>query len=239
MIAAIASYIGAVIAYGGAAAAVAFALFRFLGQKWIENKFASRLETYKHQQQRELEQLRFQINSSFDRLTKLYQHEFQVLPDAWALLINAFVEMKMFVSSIQSYPDVNNMNPTQFVEFVDASPFATWQKEELKRVPQLDRNKHYQDYVFGHSLINTSKASDECHIFLRKNGIFIERTIKEQFQVIDQLIRDAIVTRRGIQEFGGAKEWEQVDVLGKKGDALLDQLENAVQARLWTHDPKE
>jgi len=61
MIAAIASYIGAVIAYGGAAAGVAFAVFRFLGQKWIDGKFAERLEVYKHQQQRELEQLKFQI----------------------------------------------------------------------------------------------------------------------------------------------------------------------------------
>ena len=52
--------------------------------QWLDSKFAERLEAYKHQQQRELEQLRFQINALFDRVTKLHQREFQVLPDAYA-----------------------------------------------------------------------------------------------------------------------------------------------------------
>jgi hypothetical protein len=68
---AIASDIGAIIAYGGVAAGVAFALFRFLGQKWIDGKFAEKLEAYKHAQNKEIEDIRFKINLIFSRLVKL------------------------------------------------------------------------------------------------------------------------------------------------------------------------
>jgi hypothetical protein len=80
----------AAVGGGGGCAAVAYLAFKFLATKWLENKFAERLEAYKHQQQKELEQLKFQINASFDRLTKLHQHEFQVLPDAWGVLVRSF-----------------------------------------------------------------------------------------------------------------------------------------------------
>jgi len=171
-------------------------------------------------------------------LTKLHQHEFQVLPDAWGLLINAFVETKAFVSSFQTYPDLVKMNPAQFAEFVEACPLAAWQKEELKHAPEHGKQKYYQDHVFWHSRNCTVKASNECHTFLRKNGIFIERAIKEQFQTIDQLMRQAITMREAIQR-DGVQEWEKIEAFSTKGDALLDKLEDAVQGRLWTHDHKD
>jgi protein-S-isoprenylcysteine O-methyltransferase Ste14 len=42
---------GTVIAVGGGAAAIAFALFRIFGEKWLSAKFNERLEAYKHAQQ--------------------------------------------------------------------------------------------------------------------------------------------------------------------------------------------
>lgn len=227
----------AAVGVGGGCAAVAYLAFKFLAAKWLENKFAERLEAYKHQQQKELEQLKFQINASFDRLTKLHQHEFQVLPDAWGVLVNAFVEAKAFVASLQSYPDLETMKPAHLAEFVEACPLAPWQKEELKATPQDRKNKYYQESIFWYSSSNASKASNECHIFLRKNGVFIERAIKEQFQAIDQLIREALVTRQGIQIYR-VQEWGKIEAFTAQGDALLDKLEDAVQSRLWTHDSK-
>ena len=35
--------IGEVVIYGGGSAAIAYGIFRFLGQKWLENKFAQNL----------------------------------------------------------------------------------------------------------------------------------------------------------------------------------------------------
>lgn len=42
-------FVGKLLAYGGAGALAAYGVFKFLGEKWIENKFAERLEQFKHE----------------------------------------------------------------------------------------------------------------------------------------------------------------------------------------------
>jgi hypothetical protein len=197
------------IGVGGGGIAIGYFLFKSLATKWLDGKFAERLEAYKHQQQKELEQLRFQINALFDRLTKLHQREFQVLPEAWALLFDAFLEMNAFVSSLQAYPDLDKMKPAQFTEFVEACPFATWEKDELKSLSSGNKTKYYQDHIFWHQSRTASKASNDCHTFLRKNGIFIEKALKEKFEAIDLLVREVITLRKGIQQYGVQGQWEK------------------------------
>src|SRR4051812_28368721 len=72
---------------GGGAAGLIFGPFRYLADKWLTSKFDQRLKQFKHAQQVEMENLRFKINSLFDRTTKLHQREFEVVPAAWALLV--------------------------------------------------------------------------------------------------------------------------------------------------------
>jgi hypothetical protein len=53
--------------FGGGAAVIAaiagfsYWLFKLFSEKWLSAKFHERLENYKHQQQKELEELRFKI----------------------------------------------------------------------------------------------------------------------------------------------------------------------------------
>jgi hypothetical protein len=46
-------------------------MFRLFATKWIESRFAARLEVFKHQQNQEIEHLRFRINTMMDRNVKL------------------------------------------------------------------------------------------------------------------------------------------------------------------------
>jgi hypothetical protein len=85
-----------IVVAGGGAAALILGPFRYLADKWLTSKFNQRLEQFKHAQQVEMENLRFKIDSLFDRTTKLHQREFEVVPAAWALL----VECKNQVSGV-------------------------------------------------------------------------------------------------------------------------------------------
>lgn len=79
---AILKFIGNAVAIGGSAAAFAYAIFVWLGKKWLEERFARRLEDYKHKQNQELEHYRYQINALFNRITKIHEKEIEVLPTA-------------------------------------------------------------------------------------------------------------------------------------------------------------
>ena len=72
------------------AAGAAYLLFRHLGDNWLAGKFNERLEAFKHAQQQQLEQLRLRINTTFDRTVKLHANEFEVLPELWGRLNEAF-----------------------------------------------------------------------------------------------------------------------------------------------------
>ena len=61
------------------AAAAAYAAFQFLGKPWLDARFAERLEKFKHDQNQEIERLRYRINDFvMDRTTQPHQHEFEV-----------------------------------------------------------------------------------------------------------------------------------------------------------------
>src|SRR6266850_6530058 len=105
--------IGAIVIGAGAVGAFAWWLFRLFSEKWLNAKFEERLAAYKHEQQKELEHLKFSINAQMDRATKLHQKEFEALPEAWARLMRAHGLTMSVVSRFQSTPDLNAMKPAQ------------------------------------------------------------------------------------------------------------------------------
>ena len=70
------------IAYGGGAVAIAYVVFIFLGKNVVENWFSKRMEAYKNAQAQELEEFKYKINALFNRVTKIHEKEFEVLPKA-------------------------------------------------------------------------------------------------------------------------------------------------------------
>jgi hypothetical protein len=52
---------GVIAVAGGGLVAIAYGIFKFLGDKWLNAKFEERLTAYKHEQQKELEELRSKL----------------------------------------------------------------------------------------------------------------------------------------------------------------------------------
>jgi hypothetical protein len=158
--------IGGLIMAGGGGAAIAFALFKVFGEKWLNAKFEERLAEYKHAQQKEIEQLTFRINALMDRTTKLHQHEFDVLPEPWSRLNDAFGQTTAFVSSLQSYPDLNRMTDDHLNGFLKNTPLGDWEKAEL--IAETDRTQYFIKRIFWHRLSDAREACREHHAFLKK-----------------------------------------------------------------------
>src|SRR5271154_6132179 len=91
-----ANLITQLITVAGGGAIIGFALFQWLGKKWLETRFAKNLELFKHEQSQEIERLRYRINALMDRTTKLHQHEFEVIPEVWDKLGTAMSGVMSF-----------------------------------------------------------------------------------------------------------------------------------------------
>ncbi len=209
--------------------------FKLFGEKWLSNTFAKRLEAFRHDQQKELEHLRFEINKLFDRTTKLHQREFDVLPKAWSLLVTSYNAVLGITSPLQIYPDIDRMSAPQLDEFLSNSPLEGWRKEELKNAG--DKNRYYQDVIFWNRLNSVRKEARKSAFFLRRRGIFVTPALKEKFSMVEGLIWDALSEYElNKNEAVSPKRFADQQKLRKEGELLMKQLEKEVQARLWNSE---
>jgi hypothetical protein len=223
-------YIVQLVVYAGGAVGLAYGAFHLFGVKWLESKFAERLATFKHAQAKEIEEVRFRISSIFDRLTKLHQKEFEVLPEAWARLYRAFWKASSLLAFVVSRPDLNRMNEAHRNEFLQSSELMEWQKEEVRKAS--DKNKCYEECIKWHELADTKDASIKCHEYLQTNGIFLEQEMKDSFSRLDDLIWKAIKERELILRHGpGSGRSEPMNFKGE-AEPLMKELEVNVRRRL-------
>jgi hypothetical protein len=218
---------------GSLAATAAYGAFRFLGKKWLDARFAERLERFKHDQNQEIERLRYRINALMDRTTKLHQHEFEVLPEVWGKMSIAFAASTTFTSRMTSYPDLNTMSAGQYAEFLDSSDLLPWQKDELRTTG--DRNAHYQEIIFWHRLDRVTSLHSDFHNYFISKGIFIQPELKEKIRTLSNIMYDAFNERRLDQEHPmiGEGRFAKGDLFHREGPSQLQAIEKDVQARLW------
>jgi hypothetical protein len=228
--------IGAIFGYGilgiGTVSTVTYALFKLFSEKWLTAKFDERLASYKHQQQKELEELRFKISGLLDRTTKLYQREFEVLPEAWGKLVITHGNVQGLVAAFQQYPDLNRMSSEQLEEFVDKSALQQWQKDELRKTS--DKTEYYQSASRWTRYWEVRELFRDYFTHQRKNGIFIRNEIKDGFKAVSDLIHAALIEYEfELQNGNGFRQWDARTKFSKESDNLLDLLEKVVQQRLW------
>ena len=95
-----------------------------------------------------MENLRFKISTLFDRTTKLHQREFEVVPTAWALLVECKNQVSAFITAYQQYPNLDRMTGPQLDEFLEDSFLTKWQRDEIKAATK--KTDYYIDAVFFH-----------------------------------------------------------------------------------------
>jgi len=214
-------------------AGAAFALFKIFADQWLSSKFNRQLEAYKHAQQKELERLRLGINTQLDRVTKLHQQEFEILPTLWTKLTEAHGKTAALASPFQSYPDLNRMTPAHLEEFLSKSELENWQKDKL--LEETDRTTAYQKEIFWHRLYSVNKSLAEFHNYFIANGIFIQSELKSQLSAMSNVLHEVIIEQEVEHQYPNPRpgRFEKSGKLRTEGAELLKNIESAVYARLW------
>lgn len=225
------AFIVKVFAYGGGVVALAYAVFIFLGKKWIESKFDERFAIFKHAQEQELERYRQQVNILLSRVTKIHEKEIEVLPELWHKLQNALGNVASLTSPLQLYPDFQFMNQDTFDEFLKKSRLSENDKIVLTNSP--DRNAFYQKTIFWYNLLEAQSSVQEFRSFMVYNRIFLSKDLKVEFEKIDEVLSRALATRETGER---ARDYNMISeaykVLGQEAETIVERIENLVQERL-------
>jgi hypothetical protein len=229
------AFLGFIGLVGTVVGGIAYTLFQRFGEKWLDAKFERKLVDHRHEQQKELEQVRLKINTLFDRTIKLHQREFEVLPKVWAKLNHAYWEACALVAPTQRYPDLSRMAKEQFEEFVATCKLDKWGKEQLLGKSELHRNDFYIERVYWPRLHNVKDLAHDAHIYILENGIFLHSQIKEQFSALSDMVWEALVENESNRRDGSGmhQNRDKQDALMQKGEQLLRELESEVHERIW------
>jgi hypothetical protein len=226
----------AVLALGavGGVGGIVWWIFRTISERWLNAKFAERLENLKHEQHKELAELKFAIDAQMDRTTKLHQLEFERLPKAWRLLMNTFGITRDLTSRGQSTPDLNGMSDVQREDFIvngmAGKELAEWQRQKIRNA--ADKTAEFRNQWEPFRIGLARQASAKFYKYFRANSIFIRESIKAKFDEVDQLLLAA----RSEHEMNfqhGSREFKSIDKLAKDGETMIKGLETEVQKRLW------
>lgn len=186
-------HIWEILLSGGSGATVAIFLFKHYGQKWIESKFEKQLEEARHEHAKELQQLRNKLDSELNRMTKVLEKEFTVLPEAWGLLDEASAIVSYTVSLGRMIPNFDKMNQNQFEEYLKNCPFSESQKEDFRN--STNKHEFYNNLIFFYEQKDAKKAVRKFHIFIKKNSIFLRPSLKKSFLEIDDKMWSSLITR--------------------------------------------
>ena len=212
------------------------ARYKLVGERWISSRFNEKLEAFKHTQQQELEHLKFQINASMDRATKLHQREFETLPNSWAKFTKAYHSVLAFVSPVQSYTDVNRMNQHELNEHLAHTAFSQSDKDLVRAECDPKRREHiYRDLMYRYRCSEVQSICVEHNVDLDANGIFMLPEMESKFKNLSMLVWDALSEHKmNYQHELIPRERNKYEALDKQGPGLINELKDAVRERLWS-----
>jgi hypothetical protein len=224
--------LGGVGLTSAAIVATAYALFKWLGQKWLEAKFSEDLERFKHEKQRELESLRAELSSKITRANFLNQKEFEVLPLLFEKMCQADGAVRGFTSPLQFHADVERLRPAELEELLTSQKFAEFEKEDVRS--SSAKVETYRNIKFWKDLNSAHEPFREFRNFLILNSIFIDDDLRTRFNQVDDLLWMAIKEAEREQRYPHPRpdRWQSRDALREKGSELIDEIRNEVRIRL-------
>jgi hypothetical protein len=228
----IASIIRDILIAGGGATVLTIGFIKWFGQKWFEAQFNESLEEFKRKQSEILEQYKYQINATFNRISKIHEKEFEVLPKAWHLVQDAYGYFTSVASPFQQWPNLNQLTDDELSSFLEKCELKEFQKKELRN--QDDKLAYYKAKIYWFRLATSQKQFNEFRSYLRHNKIFMSR---EMFDLFRQIEKTFIEVEVALEEPDDIDHPWRVNrdshkKLSKDVSDLLDGVESVVQERL-------
>ncbi|MBW8000895.1 MAG: hypothetical protein FVQ80_02605 [Planctomycetes bacterium] len=187
---------------------------------------------------RKLQQQKAEYNKLFNRVTKIHEKEFEVLPEAWFKMQDALGRISSLVSRITLRPDLDRMGEAALEEFMAKSKLYEHEKKELRESPnKLD---YYQKTIFWHDSHEAQQAFQDFHNYIIRNQIFLTSKLQEQFMKLDDIMWSAIVYRK---EGEGGKDSASREMrmsaykqIRDDVEPIRDEIADLLQKRLHYHD---
>jgi hypothetical protein len=222
-------------------AGAAYALFQWFGGKWLENRFAERLEKLKSEQDQAIRLVQSTIDREIHRAKKLYDNEFTALSETWRLLRTAYDLSASTIGSMIT--DVSRMNDDELERYLAKRGMEEWQRAELRAKNGRERQDEYRAWSEWERAVECDKTWRECRKQIDSTSIFFQAGFTEKFRAINDMICQSNVEfeerirQHNMPQHGIVIDrFEFTKKLRRDGGAMMAELEGMVRDRLWSVD---
>lgn len=220
-------------------AATAFGLFKWLGGKWLENKFSERLQNLKSEQDQAIRIVQSTIDREIHRAKKLYDNEFTALSESWRLLRTSYDLSASTIGSTTA--NIARMNYEEFERHLLRRGMEEWQRAELWTMTGDERQDEYWKWSEWQKAIECDKRWRECQQQIDSTSIFFPAGFTEKFRAINEMICasnvefEERIQQYKVPRYGAAFDrFESTKKLREDGRVKMDELEGMVRDRLWS-----
>ena len=204
------------------------------GKKWIENKFAEKLELFRHTQAIELQKLRDEIDSLLSGTIKLQEKEFETLPEVWDRLNAVYEKISSLLSPFKSYPDLERMPEDAMKEFMESTPFTQIQRKEIIQSGRM--NGRYQEYHTLYMIHEGKLSYSELEKLVARNGIFLQPKLRDLMESMSEAIWSSITSKEIGNDAQDSKlQRESLNNLRDTVKPLYKDIETYIHTRLQSH----
>jgi len=207
------SVILTILTAGGGGAVVAIAVFRSLGNGWLETQFSKKLEAFRHEKAKELEHLRAEVDGALSARIRLQEKQFDAILSIWEALKNAQEKLLGSISPLQQYSDLGRMDCDAKEEYLSSFDLQVWQKKEI--LSSSDVQRSFSQMVDRKRF---SEAASAFHVFdkvARSNELFFEPETYNLVRSIADKIHGSLVSREiAIDDSDrtfGRQAWDEYD----------------------------
>lgn len=238
------AFLSKLLIAGGGGAAVAYVIFKTYGAKWLEAHFNNKaiklkaaedtaLAELKRVHDQALKEVQAYIDKDLHRATKLYDREFEVLSEAWRLLVKAF-EMAAS-TALEEYPLIDRYTDAERTRLLAEVRMEHWRIDELLALKGDGMVNYYRRWVGFKRLSEYKEGRRELGIYLLTTGVFMPDGMKEKFSAIESMIAGALAEFEArLKNIGTWEKFDRVERLQGEGRALLAELETLIRQRLWS-----
>ena len=188
------SFLLEVAKVAGSSAIIVFGLVKWFGDKWLNKHFTSQLEALKHENQKELETVKQTIQSTFSRIVKVHEREYEVLPKAWFLLNVSLGHAIDSVARLKFRPTFQNMPDSQFEEFLESCKLTPYQRETLGK--SANRKEYYEEAISGIELDDAQEQQRQFSNYLIEHRIFMSEDLVAKFEEVSKAISSGLIEYR-------------------------------------------
>jgi hypothetical protein len=224
--------VGAAGAIGG----LALTMFTKFGERLVAYRFDQRLERYKSELEREVENLRAQLSHLSDRGARSNEFEYNAITSAWESYTKAHQATLQCVVLPSEHPNFDQLPAEQLDDYLKTTSFSEAQRKQMREVH--NKNEMYSKIERLRAINQAGAAIHEGHQVLANKGIFIPSELEGQFDAALRFCGKAWVVEKMNYSYGHAAGSSKVIDEFLEGErAVRDALKIAVRDRILAAYP--